>query len=167
MRKFWFLATLLILCLIVPVTAAQDQTTFCGGLSERDCADLTAYEEANASVDSAAFELEFVMAIDAEGEKLNLDVAGTGAYSGVQAMAGVAMDDPMALMTGDGLGTLIKALSGDLDLTVNLPAEMTDGTTPETVNVHVMLVNGIGYIDFDALSASVPGVPYSVGVAST
>lgn len=163
MRKVLFLVMLLVLGLIVPVTAAQDQPTFCGGLSETDCADLTAYEEANAAVDSAAFELAFNLAMNMEGPNIAMDVTGSGAYSGAQALAGMAMDsaDPMALLSADGIGSLIKAFSGDLDLTVNLPAEMTDGQMPSSVRLHVMLVEGIGYIDFDALAETVPGVPYS------
>lgn len=162
MRKVWLIALMLaaVFMLVVPVIYAQDVPFPCGGLSESDCADLQTYTEANAALDSATVDIDIDLTVTEDEESISFNLTGTGAYAGVGALASMATADPAAMANPQAAINLIKTLAAELDLNLEFPEavlEMND-TVPESLQLQVVLVDGVGYVNFDTLSA-IPNLP--------
>lgn len=177
-----FASLLLALSLFFPVTApAQDDLTplpppFCGALSAADCELLTASQELMRGVSSmqmalaldtsltgipdvADEELTFGMDMDMT---LHLDPALSEA---LRVATTGSPEDLLANMDAFGARVVefYEALGLDLAMEVALPGllraaiEADEGVTlPETIAMHVRMIDGYAYIDMDALAASFP-----------
>lgn len=162
MRKMWLTALVLVAALmcVVPVIYAQDVPFPCSGLSERDCADLQMYTEANASLDSVAVDIAIDLTVTEGRDSLTFNVTGTGAYAGVAALTEMAAGDPAAFTNPQALVDVIKTLAAELDLTITFPEAIVGAgnAVPENLQLQVVLVDGVGYLNFDTLSA-IPNLP--------
>lgn len=165
MRKVWLIALMLVamFMLVVPVIYAQDVPFPCGGLSESDCADLQMYTEANASLDSAAVDLAIDLTVTEGDESLVFNVTGTGAFTGGSALAAMATTDPAAMASMANpqmISDILKAFGTELNLTIAFPEAVLESNenVPETLDLQIKLVDGVGYINFDTLTA-IPNLP--------
>lgn len=151
MRKMMVAMLVVAMLLVSGVSMAQTEVA-CGGLSEADCAILTQSAEAMAGVTSATFVMDFV--IDA-GDQGALNIAADGAYNtaelaafDAEALASLNSADPTVALTV--LKDVIAAFDGTLNLTISGSPEMG---LPGDVSVSLILVDGIGYMNFAQLAA--------------
>jgi hypothetical protein len=158
MRKLILLAVLLTLCVSGAAFAQDKPVTFCGSLSEADCAILTESQAATQSLDSASFELAFnltVSNIPQMTNPLTVNVTGSGAYSGISAMT-QALTADLAANPGDlskMLTALVKELNFDGTIVFTFSPEIVQMSgLPESITIQERLVDGIGYLNLDTLS---------------
>ncbi len=153
MRKMMVGLMLLAMLLVSGLSFAQEPMVMCGGLAEADCAILTQSADAMAGVSSATFTLDLVM--DA-GDQGNLNVSANGSFEAdmagmgldATALAGLNSADPTAAM--GVLKTVIQGFKGTLNLTMTGSSEVG---LPGDVNLDLVLVDGIGYMNFKKLSS--------------
>ncbi len=155
MRKITLLALLLILCVSGAAVAQETPPVFCGTLSQADCAILTQSQAAMKSLDSASFNLDInvtVSDIPQMTEPLSIGVTGSGAYSGIGAMTSAILDNPgdmSKMLTG-----LLTKLNFDGTVTINLSPDIVKmARIPASITIQERLVDGIGYLNLDTLSA--------------
>ncbi|MFN8373865.1 MAG: hypothetical protein U0694_13445 [Anaerolineae bacterium] len=150
MRKLSLVLLVLLLLAMVSVVAAQDVP--CGDLSEEDCAFLSDSLAASASVGSATFTIDATLnTTNEDGDDTNIAISGDGAFSGAEGMLGGMMggmmSDPAAAadMSGmmSGFESGVSAFDGALNLTIDT------GDAP--LDIQLVLVDSIGYINFGAL----------------
>jgi hypothetical protein len=146
MRKI-FLALLLIFALSLG-SVAMAQATECLGLPEAECALLNESNAAMAGVTSAAF--DFTLSVS-DGATLVPALSGNGRFNG----EGISVDpasfadttDPTALISA--LSGLIPAMNAELNL------DLSGAGMPLQLNL--LLVDGVGYLNFGALSMLMGG----------
>jgi hypothetical protein len=145
---------------------------FCGDLPEADCDLLKASQEAMSGLTSASTQLDMSLSIsnipDAPFENLAFSVTGDGAFA-----IDPALQDQMMAMKSDPtifanpaesmalIGDLIGGVSGDLNLTLTIPAELAAMASAE-MEQPLPVVDGFGYVNLDSLAAVLPpdaGVP--------
>ncbi len=156
---------LLALCMLfvliaamVPGVMAQD-TTICGNLSADDCTALTTAFTNTGAAGSGAFTLASTIDIQSDdpSQAAKIDINADGKFSGVKPMSMTdvtAMSaDPAAALEAATAG--IKGFSGELNLTIGLPAEAAAMTGGEPLTLNLILVDGVGYIDFSKLPATI------------
>lgn len=164
MLKKFVLASVLALG-VTGAASAQEVPVFCGTLAEADCSILQLAQDNAGSVTSA--DVDFSMYLSAEGIPdvpfpLEFTLTGTGAYSGdlssfemdPAAMAALMQDQDAY---GEFLSGALAAFDGELNLNLSLPAQLgamfeLDGDVP----LNLVLVDGIGYLDFGTLKAALP-----------
>jgi hypothetical protein len=171
---------MMVLLLVVSGPAfTQNIGDFCGDLSEADCALLTESQTASAGLHSGSSEFDLSLSIsnipDAPFKALEFGVNGSGTFAIDPALHEMMMsmqDDPSALFSSpeafqEWLVSFLNGVSGDLSLTINIPADLAqtmsseDMTMPETINIGLRLVDGVGYANLEDIAAAVPdaGVP--------
>ena len=142
---------------MVPGVMAQD-TTICGNLSADDCTALTTAITNTGAAGSGAFTLNANIDIQSDDPSQAAQVAITadGKFSGVTPMSVTdvtAMSaDPTAALAKATEG--LKGFSGELNLTIGLPAEAAAMTGGEPLVLNLILVDGNGFIDLSKLPAS-------------
>ncbi|MEO8608187.1 MAG: hypothetical protein ABI690_09915 [Chloroflexota bacterium] len=168
------ISAVLILCLSSVAVFAQDATAeataeataapvFCGDLAQDDCALLQKSADAMKSLSSASFNFGLKVAFsDAKtAEPQTLSIEGKGSFAGLPAnlmdmhtMSG--MTDPAAMFSA--MGDAIKNFKGDVTVAINIPPVLlehmpsdTKVKLPDTINLELRLVDGIGYINTDTL----------------
>lgn len=141
---------------LIPGAMAQD--VVCGNLSGDDCTVLTtAFTNTGAST-SGAFTLDSTIDVQSDdpSQAVNLTIKADGKFSGVSptSMGDVSsITDPAAAIAAATEG--LKNFSGELNLTVGLPTEAAAMTGGEPLTLNLLLVGGVGYIDFSKLPASI------------
>ena len=170
------ISLLLVLLLVFGgVTAAQDQAThvFCGDLAQADCDLLKQSQEAMTSLSSGTSDLELSMTItnlpDMPTDRLAFRVTGNASYAIDPALLDSIkglQNDPAALFSSPDrfaqwMSDLVKGISGDLTLTLELPPELTSITgwkLPEdqTLSIGLRLVDGFGYANLEDVAAAMP-----------
>ncbi len=157
-RIFTLIALVLLLSAGSGVLAQEAPTVFCGNLAQADCDLLTQSHTTMQTVDSgnASFNLNVNLSgIPDAPDNMNFSITGTGAFAGSGALNSLSDmgTDPAAMEFGTMLPALLSALetfSGEISLVVNIPPELAEDI-PATIPLNLRLVNGVGYIDFDAL----------------
>lgn len=155
MRKMMVGLMLLAMLLVSGLSFAQEPVVVCGTLSEADCAILTQSAEAMAGVTSATFTMDFGIDAGSEG---NLNIAANGSFEAdmaalgldATALAGLNSNDPTAVF--GVLKTMIQGVKASLNLTVSGSPEVG---LPGDLNLDLLLVDGIGYLNFKKLAALV------------
>jgi hypothetical protein len=143
---------------LVPGVMAQD-TTICGNLSADDCTALTTAFTNTGAAGSGAFTLASTIDIQSDDptQAAKIDINADGKFSGVTPMSmsemGSMGSDPAAAIQKATEG--IKSFSGELNLTVGLPTEAAAMTGGEPLTLNLLLVDGVGYIDFSKLPATI------------
>jgi len=139
----------------------------CGDLSEADCAILTNAQTASGSLDSQLFDFNLnvdVSNVPGMDEPLAFSLTGSGAFAGMAAlqshmtaMQTSMMGTPDLSAMQENFGAIADALrefSGDLNLTLTLPADlmaMVSPNAPDNITLQVRMVDGIGYLNLDPL----------------
>jgi len=152
MRKMMVGLMLVAMLMVSGLSFAQEPMVMCGGLAEADCAILTQSADAMASVSSATFTLD--LSLDA-GDQGNMDVVAEGSFEAdmaamgldATALAGLNASDPTAAM--GVLKTLIQGFKGTMNVTLTGSSELG---LPGDVNLDLVLVDGIGYMNFKKLA---------------
>ncbi len=143
---------------MVPGVMAQD-TTICGNLSADDCTALTTAFINTGAAGSGAFTLASTIDIQSDdpSQAAKVDIKADGKFSGVKPMSVTdvtAMSaDPAAAIKAATEG--LKGFSGELNLTIGLPASAASMTGGEPLTLNLMMVDGVGYIDFSKLPATI------------
>ncbi len=157
-RLFTLMVVLLLLTVGSAVLAQEAPPVFCGSLAQADCDLLNQARTASQNLDSGTVSFNFNLNISGVPdlpENANINVTGTGAFFGAgtfQQFSAMSAD-PASVDVAAMLPSLLDALenfSGDLSLTISIPPELAEGG-PSTLPLNLRLVNGVGYIDFDAL----------------
>jgi len=173
MRKpFMYAIVVLGLFLTGSIALAQDSSTsaeatavFCGDLAESDCTILQQSAEAMSNLSSATFNFDFQMTFSGmeEGGPQNLSVTGDGAFSGRPPGTEMQPGNPAAMFSA--MGDALRAFKAELGLTVNLPPMMLTemqadaaGELPETIDLEVRLVDGVGYLNADTFRPFLEGI---------
>ncbi len=155
---------------LVPGVMAQD-TTICGNLSADDCTTLTTAFTNTGAAGSGAFTLAVNIDVQSDDptQAAKIDITADGKFSGVKPMSVTDMTamsaDPAAALKAATAG--IKGFSGELNLTVGLPAEAAAMTGGEPLVLNLLLVDGVGYIDFSKLPASITPMLQSMQIPNT
>lgn len=155
---------------LVPGVMAQD-TTICGNLSADDCTTLTTAFTNTGAAGSGAFTLAVNIDVQSDDptQAAKIDITADGKFSGVKPMSMTDMTamsaDPAAALQAATAG--IKGFSGELNLKVGLPAEAAAMTGGEPLVLNLILVDGVGYIDFSKLPASIAPMLQSMNIPAT
>jgi len=145
---------------LVPGVMAQDASkAICGNLSADDCTALTTALTNTGAAGSGAFTLASTIDIQSDDptQAAKVDITADGKFSGLKPMSMTDMSsmsaDPTAMVKAltDG----IKDFSGVLNLTVGLPASAASVTGGQPLTLNLILVNGVGYIDFSKLPSTI------------
>jgi len=147
---------MLMLAALVPGAMAQDMKFICGDLSADDCTALTTAFTNTSAAGSGAFTLSATLDIqnDDPAQAMKVDIKADGKYSG----APTEMMD-MSTMTADPAAMIshitevLKGFSGEFNLSIGLPASASAMTNGEPLTVNLILINGVGYLDFSKLPA--------------
>jgi len=143
---------------LVPGVMAQD-TTICGNLSADDCTALTTAFTNTGAAGSGAFTLSSTIDIQSDdpSQAAKVDINADGKFSGVKPMSMTDMTamgaDPAAALQKATEG--LKGFSGELNLTIGLPTSAASMTGGEPLTLNLLLVDGVGYIDFSKLPATI------------
>ncbi len=138
MRKIGLIALVLMLCVGGAVFAQSTIPTFCGTLSDADCAILTQAQDAQKSLDSVSFDMTAnvtVTNVPNMDQPITVDITGNGSTSGMA----ILQSDTAALMQSDPgqiLTTLLDKLDADLSLTVALPPALMQASRPQSAQQH-------------------------------
>jgi hypothetical protein len=152
----------ILFALVGGVAGAQDIPTFCGDLSDDDCALLTESAQAMQELDSAVFHLDFDFGMNGVPgmDSVNFQITGDGAVALDRETLGVLLQSPEAIMANiEDLPQMVEqgleAISADVTFVLHIPAEIAaqSGTEmPEQVSISLRLVDGYGYINLDKLA---------------
>ncbi len=165
MRKLISLALLLVgLLAMSGLASAQELVKVpCGALAAADCALLQQSVEAMAGLKSS--DVSFSLVASAENipdmpvaGPLSVSVSGQGTLSGDMSAfytvpSAETLSDPAA--SAAYFQQIIGGLNGDLQIKVSLPQQLLSASSfpiPADIPVNVRLVDGKGYLDFDALT---------------
>jgi hypothetical protein len=145
---------------LVPGVMAQDASkAICGNLSADDCTALTTALTNTGAAGSGAFTLASTIDIQSDDptQAAKVDITADGKFSGATPMS---MTD-MSAMSADPTAALksltegLKGFSGVLNLTVGLPTSAAAMTGGQPLTLNLILVNGVGYIDFSKLPSTI------------
>jgi hypothetical protein len=148
----------ILIAALVPGVMAQD-TTICGNLSADDCTALTTAFTNTGAAGSGAFTLAATIDIQSDdpAQAAKIDINADGKFSG---LAPMSMSD-MSAMSADPTAAMAKAtesiknFSGELNLTIGLPAEAAAMMGGEPLTLNLILVGGNGYVDLSKLPATI------------
>jgi hypothetical protein len=176
MKRFLVMISLLMVLILMVSgpTFAQGMVNFCGDLPEADCTLLTESQTAAAGLHSASTQFDMALSVsnipDAPFESLNITLNGDGTFAVDPALMEMMLsmqDDPSALFSSpeamqEWITSILNGVSGDLNLTLNIPADVAqmmsseDMTVPETLSIGLRLVDGIGYANLEDIAALMP-----------
>ncbi len=151
------------------VQAQAPAETFCGDLKAADCAILTESEAATKELTSQSFKLDMdfgLSGLPSKPSEMAFKLSGSGAFATDKAALPdmtkidptTFSKDPKALF--EILAKAIPAVSGDLQLQLDLPAElvkqMGSNPIPQTIKLSLKLVDGNIYVNVGELSNVAP-----------
>ncbi len=156
-RKIVFSA-LILLSISGAAFAQTTAPTFCGTLSQADCAILSQSQQAMASLDSASFDTQIDLTVSNTPDlkaPISIHISGNGAYGGLNKLRSdltAAATDP-----GQLLVALLTDLKADLTITIDLPPDTMTALGVQTRDGHITvqerLVDGFGYLNLDTLQS--------------
>lgn len=151
------------------VQAQVPAKTFCGDLKAEDCTLLTDSEAVMKDLASHSFKLDMSLGINGipkMTEPMTIKLTGSGAFAVDQkAMPDMTKLDPSTIgkdLTAifDMIAKAIPAVSGDVQLQLDLPADlgkqMGDTSLPQTIKLSLKLVDGVVYVNVGELSDLAP-----------
>lgn len=141
--------------------AMAQTTTFCGDLSAEDCAILEASEAAMADLNAASFTFNVDLAAFGQTgtDDFVLSVSGDGAFqmdpAVLDALPSDIPEDPMAIL--NIVETVVGGFAGSLNVTITSD-ELVMEIGTNSVTLQLVLVDGVGYINFSALDEAFGGM---------
>ncbi|MBI1280923.1 MAG: hypothetical protein GC179_22555 [Anaerolineaceae bacterium] len=157
-RLFALCLLFIIIAAMVPGVMAQD-TTICGNLSADDCTALTSAITNTGTAGSGAFTLDINADIQSDDptQAGTVSISADGKFNG---FAGASMDDVMAMNADPAAAVAkliegLKSFSGELNINATLPTAAASMTGGEPLVLNMVLVDGVGYLDFSKLPATV------------
>lgn len=169
-RRNGMMFLVLLFALAIPLSGAFAQggsTVFCGDLSDADCDILVQSEAAMQTLESSTFNLAVDFSLTGDPEAMGgmegfafaMDVAGAGA-------ADMDMLGDFQQMTPEDLpqimenlpvmlGEVLRAITGEATLTVELPVElMAAAGSPDldSLVLELLMADGVLYINLDTLA---------------
>ncbi len=158
---------MLFVLLVALVPGAMAQEAVCGNLTGDDCTTLTTAFSNTAASSSGAFTLDSTIDIQSEdpSQAVNLTIKADGKFNGVNTAGIAALTDPSAAIASLTEG--LKSFSGELNLTIGLPAEAAAMTGGEPLILNLILIDGVGYIDFSKLPASIAPFLQQLGIPNS
>lgn len=162
--KFRWIVLLLVLMTLGfgAIAHAQDMSAMlCGGLSADDCNVLTSAFANSSTLTSGSVNFSINVKVDSTDstQQTDFSINGDGRFSDAK---GISMGMPMNMLGASAYPSAmfteamsaaaegIKGFNGDLSLTfAGLPQ---DAAMMNALNIHLMLVDGVGYIDFGELA---------------
>ncbi len=167
MKRMTLLTIIVLMFGMVGFTQAQaDIPVPCGDLADADCEILRQNQQATLALDSYNFALSAnfsISNIPDMPDDVSFSVTGAGAFAGDMTTLAHPPEDMAAMMSDpeayvDYMATLLNAMDLELSLVVNLPealVEESDGQMPASLPLNIVLADGVGYLDFDALRNAV------------
>lgn len=153
--KLMILIFLLLFCTGL-TASAQGMTQFCGNLAQEDCDILTQSQTAMTALESATFDFDVQFMTGGEQQMQTLGLTGTGAFSGAGMMSMGMMNDPSMMTDPTAMMAAFASTLGNFDAELNLQLTLPDEIANlESLDLQLRLVDGIGYVNFDALRESV------------
>lgn len=157
-RLFALCMLFVLIAALVPGVMAQDNPV-CGNLSADDCTDLTTAITNTGAAGSGAFTLDLSADLQSDdpSQAGKVDVSADGKFNG---FAGASVEDVTA-MQADPVAAVakitegLKSFSGELNITANLPTSAASMTGGQPLVLNMILVDGVGYLDFSKLPATV------------
>lgn len=158
---------MLFVLLVALVPGAMAQDAVCGNLTGDDCTTLTTAFTNTAASSSGAFTLDTTIDIQSEdpSQALNLTITADGKFNGVNTAGMTAITDPTAAIASLTEG--LKGFSGELNLTIGLPAEAAAMTGGEPLTLNLILIDGVGYIDFSKFPPSIAPLFQQMGIPNS
>lgn len=180
MKSFLRIVLVLGMALLVSsglVSAQNAAVTFCGDLSEADCALVQESQALMAELESSSFTLNMDMSISGIPEMpdgIAFNLTGSGSSTVDQAALAPLTDmkpedmasDPMAIF--NVLAKAIPAVGADLQFALTLPESLreemgSEVTLPETLKISLKLVDGVVYVNAEELAEYVPQMKGAAG----
>lgn len=152
MRKGLLLILLVLLTVSGAALAQDTPPVFCGDLSEADCALLEQSQTAMMGLTTAAADFNVDVLIEGDGQSIPITLAGSGAFSGFDRMDHeLDLGDMTELPDITPMLEALRGFSGDLALTLTVPEDLAEDMPTNSVTLELLLVDGIGYINFEPL----------------
>jgi hypothetical protein len=158
MRKIGLLAFVLLCCISGAAFAQDAAPTFCGGLSDEDCAIIINSQEAMQSLDSIAFDLNVDVTtsnIPDMSAPITVTLTGNGAVTGMQALSSFSDMTAFEEDPGNSIAELLSSFDLDFSLTLSLPpalmGEMMGPGAPSDITIEVRMVDGVAYLNTEPL----------------
>ncbi len=162
MRKVW---VFVFLALVATGMVAQDSPVVnCGMLTDEDCAILQESAAAMASVGAASFDFALDVSLTGipggSGDTV-FAMDGSGSYAFnlelLTALEAIDPNDTAAVI--DALGDALRGFSGEINMTLTLGELLAAGGSdvPSAVILELVMVDGIGYLNFDPLQDVMQG----------
>jgi len=143
---------------LVPGVMATDNPV-CGNLSADDCTALTTAITNTGAAGSGAFTLNVSAELQSDdpSQAGKVDVTADGKFNG---FAGASVEDVTAMQADPAAAVAkltegLKSFSGELNITANLPTSVASMTGGQPLVLNMILVDGVGYLDFSKLPATV------------
>lgn len=151
------------------VQAQAPAETFCGDLKADDCALLIDSAAATKDLSSQSFKLDMdfgISGLPSKPSEMSFKLSGSGAFATDKAALPdmtkfdptTIGKDPKAIL--DLLVKAIPAVSGDLQLQLDLPADlgkqMGDSSIPQTIKLSLKMVDGTIYVNVSELAEAFP-----------
>jgi hypothetical protein len=166
MKRMMLLTVFLLMVGMVGFTQAQMSPVVCGDLAEADCEILQQNHQAMLGLESSAFSLnaDFTLAnIPDMPNNVTFSMSGSGAVSGDTSALVMSPDMTMTMMSdpeayADFMTTLFEAVDVEMSIVLNLPPELveeTNGDVPARIPLDIVLVDGVGYMNFSTLRDAV------------
>lgn len=151
------------------ISAQAPEKTFCGDLNAADCALMTGSQATMKALDSQSFKLDMnfdLSGLPTKPTAMSFKLAGNGSFMhDSKAMSDLNQIDPTTFAKDpkaifDLLSKVVTAISADLHFTLDLPADlgkqMGNSTLPQTINLSMKLVDGVGYVNVGELGEAFP-----------
>lgn len=158
MRKIMISLLLTLAVLIFGGSMLSAQTpVVCGGLSDDDCAILTASTQAMADLESTALDFSLDFAIEDIPDipaDITLSMVGTGGYALDSNSVMRAQTQLMSGNLAEGMERLFESFNADIDLIVTIPQELAGQGQPNRFGLTLRMVDGFAYINLDKMAES-------------
>lgn len=157
MRKIMITLLMVMMLVLSGLSSAQD--AMCGNLDEANCAFLTESNAAMMALNSADFDFNLTLTMSgmADGSDGSFILSGDGSFNGDMsgidptAMAASGMDISASI---DMLKTVFTSFDGELNLGLAAPEQ---GLPEGMLSFELLLVDGIGYLNFESLGLLLGG----------
>lgn len=168
-------ALVALLVLVGPIHAQDAPYTFCGDLSETDCAILRESAAAMLALESATFDMEADLTVtnvpNVPFDSLAFHLTGEGSFGADMTLMLELQRMDIAALEKMSFFTLmadwLRSVAADVTLTLDMPAELIEllaeeeQAIPEQLSLDLRMVDGVAYLNLEDVANAAPegGVP--------